>query len=711
MFFVFLILLNTKPNSMKKIFTTLFLAMGAFAFGQTQIANAGFENWDNAGSSTEEPTSFNSNKTGTGLASSGPQTCSRATSPHSGTYCARVETKYFIIATVNGNVTSGVVEAPSSNKSEGFLSATAANGARIPLTGRPDSLVGWYKYTQATGGTGAAAEQGKVRVILHTGDYYDPETPFNSNHPNMSANKIGDALYVTPAANQATWKRFSVPFNYASSSAPAYVMVNITSSNNQLTVAPNSSSTGSIMFVDDLELIYNPVANFNAPATICPGAVATFSDQSTATPTSWAWSFPGASPSVSSSQNPGVTYAAGGTYSVTLTSTYPSGTVAVTKTVSVNAAPAVNVNSPTICAGQTATLTASGASTYSWSTGAATTTVAVAPSATTVYTVTGTDASGCSAKKTATVTISASALMVNAATICSGGTVSLVVSGANSYTWTSPASNSATITVSPTITTNYSVSGTNALGCVHSATTAVTITSSPTVSVNSATICAGNSATLTASGASSYTWTSPASNSAVITVSPTTNTSYTVLASASGCAGTYIATGSVVVNPLPNNVSLGFILEFTACEGTQLSGVTGTPGGGVYSGIGTPSTSLPTPATAGTYTLTYTYTNGNGCSASTSQTITVGTCVGIEELQAAAVKLYPNPVQDVLHINTNTTELKTVEVYDMVGKKVMAITSSETVITIDSRELTTGMYTVRIQTANSKAAIARFLKD
>lgn len=693
---------------MKKIFTTLFLAMGAFAFGQTQIANAGFENWDNVGSSTEEPTSFNSNKTGTGLASSGPQTCSRATSPHSGSYCVRVETKYFIIATVNGNVTSGVVEAPSSNKSEGFLSATSGNGARIPLTGRPDSLVGWYKYTQATGGTGAAAEQGKVRVILHTGDYYDPETPVNSNHPNMSANKIGDALYVTPAANQATWKRFSVPFNYASSSTPAYVMVNITSSNNQLTVAPNSSSTGSIMFVDDLELIYNPVANFNAPATICPGAVATFSDQSTATPTAWSWSFPGATPSISSSQNPGVTYAAGGTYSVTLISTYPSGTVAVTKTVSVNAAPAVNVNSPTICAGQTATLTASGASTYSWNTGATTAAVSVTPSSTTLYTVTGTDASGCSAKKTATVTISASNLLVNAATICSGGTVSLVVSGANSYTWTSPASNSATITVSPTITTNYSVSGTNALGCVHSTTTSVTITSSPTVSINSATICSGNSATLTASGASSYTWTSPVSNNAIITVSPTSNTTYTVAASAAGCVGTYTATGTVVVNPTPV-VTLAAITS-TPCAGNAAIALNGTPSGGSYSGTGVASGSF-TPASAGSFTVTYTYTNTSGCSASDSKVVTVDACTGIEELQTAAVKLYPNPVQDVLHINTNSTELKTVEVYDMVGKKVMSLTSSETVIAIDSRELSTGIYIVRIQSGNSKAAIARFMKD
>lgn len=693
---------------MKKIFTTFLLSASAFVFGQTQIPNAGFETWDNVGALTEEPTNFNSNRTGTGFASSGPQTCSQAGSAHTGNFCVRVETKYYIFAVVNGNVTSGKVEAPSTSKSEGFLSATAANGARLTFTGRPDSLVGWYKYTQATSGTGAAAEQGKVRVILHTGDYYDPETPVNGNHPNMSANKIADALYVTPAANQATWRRFSVPFTYVNGTTPAYVMVNITSSNNQLTVAPGSSGTGSIMFVDDLEMIYNPVANFTAPTVICPNAAATFTDNSTATPTAWAWSFPGATPSSSSSQNPSVSYASGGTYSVTLVSTYPSGTVSVTKTVTVNNAPNVTVNSPTICAGASATLTAGGATSYSWNTGAATASISVTPAAATVYTVTGTDASGCTSKVTATVSISASNLNATAATICSGGTVSLVASGANTYTWTSPASNSATITVSPTSTTNYTVSGTNALGCVHTTTTSVTITSAPTLSINSATICAGQSATLTANGASSYTWTSPASNNAVITVTPSSTTSYTVSGTAAGCAGTYTASATVSVNPTPV-VTLAAITS-TPCVGSAPITLNGTPAGGTYSGTGVSSGAF-TPSTAGNFTVSYTYTNTSGCSASASQVITVDGCVGVNELQLESVKIYPNPVKDQLYINTQTSGIKTVEVYDLVGKKVMSSTSSEIIITIDSRELTSGLYILRIQAENSKPVIARFIKD
>ncbi len=244
---------------MKKTLTILSLSLSLFSFSQTQITNADFELWENVGSTNEEPTSWNSNKTGTGLASSGPQTCFKETSgPHGGTACVRVETKYYILAVVNGNVTTGVVEAPNATKAQGFLSATGTN--KIAFTGRPDSLVGYYKYTQAISGTGAALEQAKVVAFLHSGDFYDPMVPVSSNHIDLSANKIASALFVSPASNQSTWKRFSIPFSYANSSIPAFIMVNITSSNDQLTVAPGITGAGSKLWVDDIQCIYNPVS-------------------------------------------------------------------------------------------------------------------------------------------------------------------------------------------------------------------------------------------------------------------------------------------------------------------------------------------------------------------------------------------------------------------------------------------------------------------
>lgn len=52
---------------------------------------------------------------------------------------------------------------------------------------------------------------------------------------------------------------------------------------------------------------------------ICPGETVSFSDLSFSNPSTWQWSFPGASPSTSTQQNPSVTYINPGWYNVSLT--------------------------------------------------------------------------------------------------------------------------------------------------------------------------------------------------------------------------------------------------------------------------------------------------------------------------------------------------------------------------------------------------------
>lgn len=243
---------NYKTIYMKKIFT-LFLSIPLFSLAQTQITNAGFENWENVGTSTEEPTDFNSNKTGSSTAQIGPQTCFRdASIKHSGSYSLRLENKTVpVIGTVvNGNATTGVVNAPSTNKADGYIGtvnySSASDIRRLAFTGRPDSIVGYYQYT--SGGTG---EQGKVTAILHNNQYFDPETP-TTNHPDPTADKIARATFLTPTGSNATWTRFSAPFVYTATGNPTYIMINITPSNNQLT-----TFAGSKIWIDDLYFIYN----------------------------------------------------------------------------------------------------------------------------------------------------------------------------------------------------------------------------------------------------------------------------------------------------------------------------------------------------------------------------------------------------------------------------------------------------------------------
>jgi hypothetical protein len=220
-----------------------------------QIANGGFESWGGNPSPgiAAEPTGFYSNDSGSSTAQLGPQTCFQdATIKHSGSYSMRLENKTVpIIGTVvNGNATTGVVNAPSTNKADGYLGTTnfsnASDVRRMTFTGRPDSIVGWYQYT--SGGTG---EVGKVTAILHNNHYYDPELP-TTNHPDPTADKIARATYLTPTGTSSVWKRFTAPFVYTSAGSPTYIMLNMTPSNNQLT-----TFAGSKMWIDDISFIYN----------------------------------------------------------------------------------------------------------------------------------------------------------------------------------------------------------------------------------------------------------------------------------------------------------------------------------------------------------------------------------------------------------------------------------------------------------------------
>ncbi|MBK7239236.1 MAG: PKD domain-containing protein [Flavobacteriales bacterium] len=70
-----------------------------------------------------------------------------------------------------------------------------------------------------------------------------------------------------------------------------------------------------------------PLSEFNESITqLCAGNSVTFTDASLLSPTSWSWSFPGGTPSNSTAQNPVISYAGPGTYTVTLIASNGNGT-------------------------------------------------------------------------------------------------------------------------------------------------------------------------------------------------------------------------------------------------------------------------------------------------------------------------------------------------------------------------------------------------
>ncbi|MBA3665119.1 MAG: T9SS type A sorting domain-containing protein [Bacteroidetes bacterium] len=341
-------------------------------------------------------------------------------------------------------------------------------------------------------------------------------------------------------------------------------------------------------------------------ATICAGSNATLTASGA---TTYSWNTGATTNAIS------VSPAATTVYTVTGANGTCSG--ANTTTVTVNASPTVAVNSATICSGNTTALTASGATTYSWNTGATTNVVSVSPAATTVYTVTGTSG-GCTNTKTSTVTVNATpTVAVNSSAVCSGNSTILTASGATTYSWNTGATTNA-ISVSPAATTVYTVAGTSN-GCTSSNTSTVTVNATPTVAVNSSTICSGTNAFLTASGATSYSWNTGATTNA-ISVSPVSNTIYTVTGTSNGCSN--VKTATVTVNATPTIT----VNSYTICPGGS---ATITAAGATSYLWNTGSTLNPlvvSPTVTTVYTTTGTST---GCSSTKSSTVTIGTSLSI----------------------------------------------------------------------------------
>jgi len=219
---------------------------------------------------------------------------------------------------------------------------------------------------------------------------------------------------------------------------------------------------------------------------------------------------------------------------------------------------------------------------------------------------------------------------------CASPTASLSVNPGPpgyTYTWTGPGiiSGAGTATVGINQGGTYTVAVANATNtCQGSQTLTVPTNTTPPVVLStpaSTNICFGQSTGLSASGAVSYLW-STAATTSVITVTPNTTTTYTVVGmAANGCTSTAISTVSVTPLPIPiagNNGPL--------CVGANLQ-LNGS-GGTTYAWAGpagfmnvTQNPSIPavTLNEAGVYTLV----------------VTVGTCTGVT---TTSVTINPLPL-------------------------------------------------------------------
>ena len=263
-----------------------------------------------------------------------------------------------------------------------------------------------------------------------------------------------------------------------------------------------------------------------------------------------------------------------------------------------------------ICSGSTVVFTGGGASSYTWTNGVVNATPYTLPSVTSQttvpYTVMGTDTNGCTNSAVVTVTVNPLPILIAPSiTICSGQYATLIASSSDTTThqfvWTNGISNG--VPFMTTTTSEYIVTGTNKNGCKGTATATVTVLLvSPTftlpvitISSNPITSC-GNSGTLTASGASTYTW-SAGQNGATIVVTPTISTTYTVSGTQSGCTVTNTVTQVVDIIKISSNID-------TICSGS--SAILTASGANTYTWSASNHTSTYTvsPTVSTTYSVT-----------------------------------------------------------------------------------------------------------
>jgi gliding motility-associated-like protein len=315
----------------------------------------------------------------------------------------------------------------------------------------------------------------------------------------------------------------------------------------------------------------------------------------------------------------------------TVTGTNLSGCVsAATMQVYVLPLPVLNVSpaTPSVCQGGQILISATGATFYNWMPGNLSgSTVLVAPASSLVYTVTGQQA-GCSGTKTVAVTVVPAPpilAIASSTSICAGLTTTLYAGGTVTYTWMPGNLSGSQVTVSPGSTTIYTVTGT--AGCTNSTTVTVVVTPAPLLSpaASPAFLCYGNTTTLSASNALTYTWQPGNHNGQTFVVTPAASTAYTVSGTnGNGCTGT--ATIPIIVNPNPTiTVSAG---ASSVCAGGSVTisafgGVSYTwlPMSSILSAGGSSAVAAPSVTTV--YTVTG--SNGSGCKTAATFTVFVST--------------------------------------------------------------------------------------
>jgi len=231
---------NLKFSLMKQLLLIVFLSFALMlGLRSQQVSNPGFENWENAGTVSDEPVSWSSIKTSDGgdyINGFAPVVWWQSTDAHSGSFSVQL-TNVQTIVVATGMITNGRVHAEVDPTASYAFTDPNDNQWHTSFTTRPDSVVIWAKYVPMS------TDTAQVKVLLHTGEGTLPPKPENQG------NRVGYAqINITGTVD--VWTRFAAPFEYETTVNPEYMLI-VLSAGAGVQAVPEST-----VFYDDMLMVY-----------------------------------------------------------------------------------------------------------------------------------------------------------------------------------------------------------------------------------------------------------------------------------------------------------------------------------------------------------------------------------------------------------------------------------------------------------------------
>jgi hypothetical protein len=306
------------------------------------------------------------------------------------------------------------------------------------------------------------------------------------------------------------------------------------------------------------------------------------------------------------------------------------------------------------------------------------------------------------------------AMVIGADTVCPGTFTNLSAVGGFTYAWSNGDS---VATVGELLEGNNQVyelyvTGIDFGGCASTDSIKVYTTTAPTLTIaGNDTICNGSSTTLTASGASTYAWSTGATSSG-ITITPLVDSTFVVTGTA-GNSCTAKDSVKVFVKSLPNITVTG---TDTICK----KGSTALDASGGVSYIwstGSTASSITANPTKDTV-FTVTGKGLNGCAVTDTVTVYVDTncTAGLDNIAFSShFVLYPNPAHNMVTIvSTVTLSNAAAQIFDALGRTIsqtrMGELRSGNQFSIDISTLANGLYFLKLS-GDEGTAIYKIVKD